>query len=329
MKNNYYLTQEGILQREGNTVYFVNKDIKRALPIEKIYSIYAYKTLTLSAGVIGLLCQKGIPVHFFGWYGNYEGTLWPKDILPSGEVIIKQAEHYIDKEKRLYLARQFFRGAILNIARNLSYYSNEYPEFKKYLELIQKEEDSMEEYSDISQLMGAEGRIRDAYYEALDTILPEDYKIGFRQKRPPSNKGNALISFGNGMMYSTVLTEIYNTHLNPTISYLHEPYERRFSLALDVAEIFKPIIVDRVIMKLVNKRMLGDEHFDGELGNMRLSDKGRKIFLQEYNDKLTTTIKHKGLGREVSYQRLIRLELYKLEQHLIGGRRYRALIMWW
>jgi len=84
-----------------------------------------------------------------------------------------------------------------------------------------------------------------------------------------------------------------------------------------------------VIFKLVNKNMLGEEHFEGEIGNMSLTDKGRRLFLENYQERLGATIKHKGLGREVSYQRLIRLELYKLENHLVGGRRYRPLVMWW
>ena len=109
----------------------------------------------------------------------------------------------------------------------------------------------------------------------------------------------------------------------------HEPFERRFSLSLDVAEIFKPIIVDRIIFNLVNKEMLGDNDFRGEIGDMLLSDSGKRSFLKEYSKKLSNTIKHKGLGRDVSYQRLIRLELHKLKKHILGVANYKPLIMWW
>jgi len=329
MRVDYHITQEGKLRREGSTVYFVNQEGRRALPVEKIRAIYGYKTLSLSAGVIGLLCKAGIPVHFFGWYGNYEGTLWPKETLLSGEAVLRQAEHHLDPTKRLELARAFVRGSILNLARNVAYYAGERPDLKRYVEAFHAEAEKLPGYDTIPQLMSAEGHVRDAYYEALDSIFPEDFRIGSRERRPPTNKGNVLVSFANGLVYSTVLSEIYSTHLNPTISYLHEPYERRFSLALDVAEIFKPILADRVIFKLVNKNMLDDGDFEGALGDMSLTDKGRRLFLENYQIRLGTTIKHKGLGREVSYQRLIRLELYKLEQHLVGGRRYRPLIMWW
>jgi CRISPR-associated protein Cas1 len=140
---------------------------------------------------------------------------------------------------------------------------------------------------------------------------------------------NCLISFGNSLVYSTVLTEIYNTQLNPTISYLHEPFERRFSLALDLSEIFKPLLADRVIFKLINKRIIGTKHFRKELNYTLLNETGRKLFLQHYDEKLKTTIKHRELRRNVSFQRLVRLECYKLIKHLLGMKKYEPFVIWW
>lgn len=109
--------------------------------------------------------------------------------------------------------------------------------------------------------MGIEGNIRKLYYDAFDVIL-DDYKMGARTKQPPQNEVNALISFGNMMCYTETLRAIHQTQLNPTISFLHTPGERRYSLCLDISEIFKPIIVDRVIFKVLNKHALGAQHFD-------------------------------------------------------------------
>ncbi len=233
----------------------------------------------------------------------------------------------------MLLAGMFIEGACGNILKNLKYYSRSQEEIQEsidaYVSSIESEITRLPDTGTIPEMMNVEGRIRNIYYSALDEIFPEEYRIVTRTRRPPGNKMNTLISFGNSLMYTTVLSEIYNTQLNPTISYLHEPFERRFSLSLDVSEIFKPIIVDRIILKLVNKNMLDDGCFKGEIGDMLLSEKGKKIFLQEYNDKLGTTIKHKGLKRNVSYKRLIRLELYKLAKHLLGDEEYKPLVMWW
>ncbi|MDO5852266.1 MAG: type I-B CRISPR-associated endonuclease Cas1b, partial [Methanobacteriaceae archaeon] len=181
----------------------------------------------------------------------------------------------------------------------------------------------------IPEIMNIEGRIHSEYYQKFDEIIPSDFKIEKRTRQPPENMMNALLSFGNSLMYSTVLSEIYRTQLNPTVSYLHEPLERRFSLALDLSEIFKPIFIDRLIFYLVNKKMITENSFDKELNYCMLNKKGKNTFIKEYDKKLKTTIKHKTLNRKVSYKRLIRLEAYKLKKHIIGIKKYEPFVIWW
>ena len=150
-----------------------------------------------------------------------------------------------------------------------------------------------------------------------------------RVRRPPDNEINALISFGNAHLYTICLSEIYRTQLTPTISYLHEPGTRRFSLALDLSEIFKPLLVDRCIFRLVNSRQIKPEHFDRSLHGCYLSDAGKRLFIQALEERLSKTIQHRTLGRHVSYRHLIRLECYKLIRHLTGVEAYRAFRAWW
>ncbi len=329
MKEDYYITQDGGLTRHENTVYFENENTKRALPVNKIYSIYAYGRLSFSSGVVDYLAKSGIPIHFFNYYGFYEGSFYPRETLISGDLTVKQASNYLDSTKRLILAKSFVEGACGNILRNLKYYAREMKSLETHIGGIESEIARLPGTAAIPEVMNVEGRIRNIYYTALDEIFPENYRIIKRSRMPPANRMNTLISFGNSLMYTTTLSEIYNTQLNPTISFLHEPFERRFSLALDVSEIFKPIIIDRIILKLVNKNMLDDDCFRGEIGDMLLSDKGKKLFLSEYNEKLSTTLKHRGLEQNVSFKRLVRLELYKLVKHCLGEKDYKPLIMWW
>lgn len=320
-KKNYYLLSEGILKRKENTVYFVNDKGTKPLPINKIRSIYAYGQITISSQVINLFAKEGIPIHFFNYYGYYNGSYYPRDFLLSGDLLIKQAEFNIDFNKRLELAKLFVEGATKNILKVLAYYKIE-NNIKNTLTEINKAKR-------ITEVMNVEGRIRAEYYNYFDDILPDNFKMEGRSRQPPTNMINSLISFGNSMMYSTVLTELYNTQLNPTISYLHEPAERRFSLALDLSEIFKPFLVDRIIFYLVNKKMITEKDFNQDLNCCLLNDKGRNKFIKEYNKRLEKTIKHKDLGRKVSYQRLIRLEAYKLKKHFLGLKKYDPFVIWW
>ena len=130
-------------------------------------------------------------------------------------------------------------------------------------------------------------------------------------------------------MYSTILSEIYRTHLDPRIGYLHTTNFRRFTLNLDVAEIFKPIIVDRVIFSLISKKMISKKDFKKEGGGLILKEQGRRVFVEELENRLKTTINHREIGSPVSYRRLLRLELYKLEKHLMGEKEYEPYVTQW
>ena len=146
---------------------------------------------------------------------------------------------------------------------------------------------------------------------------------------PLDNMINSLISFTNSLIYTTVLSEIYKTQLNPTISFLHEPGVKRFSLCLDVAEIFKPLIGDRMIFSLLNRNQITKNDFDKESNFLYLKEPAKRKILMEYDDRLKRTIKHRDLGRDVSYRYLIRLECYKLIKEIIGEKRYEGFKIWW
>ena len=187
----------------------------------------------------------------------------------------------------------------------------------------------IDEQKGVNELMGIEGKIRERYYAAWRHIISGGWAFEKRVRRPPDNEVNALISFGNSMLYTVCLSELYRTQLTPTISYLHQPGARRFSLALDLSEIFKPILVDRAIFRLLNTGQLKAEHFDRSLESCYLNEAGRKLFLQSFEERLVSTIHHRRLGRHVSYRHLIRLECYKLVRHLSDVEPYRAFRAWW
>ena len=214
--------------------------------------------------------------------------------------------------------------------RILRYHTNRGKDCTAQIESIETILAESQSAKNTNELMGYEGTIRDSYYSAFNTIL--ELKIPFekRVRRPPDNPINAAISFGNSMMYTACLTEIYRTQLNPAISFLHEPGDRRFSLSLDLAEIFKPLIIDRIIFRLFNRRQLDEsKHFETSIDGCYLNEKGRKLFIAAFDEQLKQTVSHRKLKRHVSYQRLIRLECYKLIKHLVAMETYQALRPWW
>ncbi|QIB27295.1 type I-B CRISPR-associated endonuclease Cas1b [Caloranaerobacter azorensis] len=330
MKRAYYILNNGRLKRKDNTVCVESNGVRKYIPINDVESIYVFGELDFNTKALNFLAHNNVTVHLFNYYGFYTSSLYPREYLPSGFSLVNQVKKYVDKEERLKIAKEIISTASYNILKNLKYYN---PRRNNKLEdlilHIEKEREKIPTITDIQDLMGTEGRIRDLYYSAFNIITKGKFKIKKRVKRPPDNPMNTLISFGNSLLYATVLTEIYHTQLNPTISFLHEPGERRFSLSLDISEVFKPIIVDRVIFKLINEGMIDESHFTEELNFCHLNEKGRKVFLKQFEEKLNTTIKHKDLGREISYKRLIRLECYKLIKHINDIKEYNGLKMWW
>ena len=337
MSRNYYINASGRLRRHQNTIYLeTEKDgetLKKPIPVEDIESFYLFGEVDMNTKLLNFLSQKHVPIHLFNYYGYYSGSYYPREYLNSGFLLVKQVEHYQNKNKRMAISREFVKSAAHNILRNLTYYANRRKNDEERLQTlisnIQQESTKIDDVKTTSELMGAEGRIRQQYYRSFNDILNTDVAFEKRVRQPPDNPINALISFGNSLMYSTALSELYRTQLNPTISFLHEPGERRFSLSLDLAEIFKPIIVDRIIFKLINKKMLGENDFEQKLDACYLTDSGRKIFLAEFDERLNTTIQHRRLKRKVSYRRFVRLECYKLQKHLLNMEPYEGFKCWW
>lgn len=298
MKKSYYLYRSGKIKRKDNTLEIEYKDsTKKIIPIEQVDDIYVMTEFEFNTNLLNFLSQYGISVHFFNYYGFYTGTYYPKDSLVSGKLLVKQVEAYTNLDKRVYLAKAFISAASYNIYRNLNYYKNRgKPELEEYMKEINFFRNELKSCKTVQEIMGIEGNIRKLYYSTWNIIINQDIAFKKRVKNPPDNAINSLISYVNTIIYTRVLSEIYKTQLNPTISYLHEPSERRFSLCLDIAEIFKPIIADRLIFSMLNKKQLTENDFEQGLNFMYIKDNARKQITIEIDRKLQTTVMHKKLG---------------------------------
>lgn len=330
MKKDLYIFTDGELKRKDNTLYFESGGKKKYIPVEETGNLWIFSEVSLNKRFLEFAAEKEICIHFFNYYGYYTGTFYPREHLNSGYVILKQSECYLDSNKRMELAHRIIETAIKNIIVVLKYYNARGSELDAEIDNINEKFKAMQKMDQIDTLMAMEGNIREEYYSCFNKIISNtDFTFIKRSKRPPLDKINALISFGNSIMYSAVLSEIYQTQLDPRIGYLHSTNMRRFTLNLDVAEIFKPIIIDRCIFSLVNKEVITSKDFENQFNGILLSELGKKKFLQEYNTKLLTTIKHPKLNLEVSYRRLIRMELYKIQKHITDDEKYEGFVARW
>lgn len=360
MKRPYYVFSNGRLQRRHNTLALVKRDDERTwggaaedegvpsgtetgqrsiMPVEQVEALYVFGEVDVNTKLITFLGQQHIPMFFFDYYGNYTASLYPRDYLLSGQLKVQQVRHYLSHKKRLVLARAIVEAALANILRILKYYVPRLPddaatEVHATVEVLTAQRRRLEMVEDVQELMGVEGHCRERYYRTWPVLLGKAgaaFPFDRRERRPPSNALNALISFGNALCYSVALRQIYRTALDPTLSFLHEPGVRRFSLALDLAEVFKPLLVDRAIFRLIKTGQIKPQHFEARLGGTYLKEAGRKIFVGHWDTRLQQTVEHRMLQRRVSYQRLVRLECHKLVRHLFDPKNdpYHGFTLWW
>ena len=324
MGSTRYITSMGELTRKDNSLCF-RKDGKNVyIPIENTKEIYCLSEVSINTKLLDFLSQNNIIVHFFNYYGGYSGTFYPRERYNSGRLLVAQVDAY--KNNRLEIAKGIVNGIGENISELLyHYYRHDKKEVKETIDWINDEFIiNLNKAKDIKQLMQVEGEVWQKFYGEFKHILPEDFILNKRVKRPPDNPINALISFGNTLLYGKTIAAIYNTHLDQRISFLHEPSEGRFSLSLDISEVFKPVIVYRTIFDLVNKKKLQvSKHFDKKVNYCLLNEEGRKIFITAFEERMETVFVHPKLKRKVSYRTAIKLDCYKLIKFILERKEFK------
>ena len=333
MGKTLYLMSSGTLKRKDNTLFIDRPDEKpRYLPVETTDEIIVLGEVDINKSLLEFLTQKEIILHFFNYNGYYVGTYYPREHMNSGAVILAQCTHYSDQSKRNVIASSFVVGAIENMIKVIEYYKRRASlDVDDILEDLESYKKSAPNSLNVPALMGVEGNARSRYYDFFDRLISDDdFKMVSRTRRPPTNRVNAMISFLNSMCYLLALSQIYRTHLDPRIGFLHETNFRRFSLNLDIAEIFKPILVDRLIFRLINKREIQAKHFEKESGGgIYLNGKGREIVLRAWEERVNETIEHQTLKRNVSYRGLVRMEAYKIQKHILDDTEYLPFVSRW
>lgn len=324
MASTKYITSMGELTRKDNSLCFRKNGKNVYIPVEGTKEIYCLNEISINTKLLDFISRNNIIIHFFNYYEGYSGTFYPKNKYNSGKLIVKQVKAF--ENNRLTIAKKIVNGIGENIYEVLyHYYKHNKKEVKGTLDFIKLEfYKRVTEANDINTLMSIEGEVWQRFYSEFKVILPEDFVMNKRCKRPPDNPINALISFGNSLLYTKTISSIYRTHLDQRISFLHEPSEGRFSLSLDISEVFKPVIVYRTIFDLVNRKMLKvDKHFDRKVNYCLLNEEGRNIFIKAFEERLESVFSHPKLKRKISYKTAIKLDCYKLIKFIMEDKEFK------
>ncbi|MDO5097095.1 MAG: CRISPR-associated endonuclease Cas1 [Peptostreptococcaceae bacterium] len=325
-QNKYHLINDGILSKKDWTILFENEQNKRYLPVEIVDNLNVYSNIVFDSDIFRHFSEKRIITNIFDRYGNIVGRFIPDTCTRSAKLMMKQVELYLDETRRIEMAKKLEIAALHNLRSNLRYYRKKRKSTRieeSIVELSSCIED-IEKADSINDMMMIEARGRQSYYSCFNEIIREaDFLFTNRSKRPPKDALNALISFGNVFLYNEIAGMINKTGLDIRISIVHSANNRSASLNLDLADIFKPVVIDRVIFAIINRNEIRSrEHFEKvEGGGIYLNKEGKLIFLRALEEKLDQVLMVDD--KRMTYEQIIQEEVYKLLRYMKTEEEYK------
>ena len=314
---------------------------KERIPLVKIAEVVVVGEITMTASAIHLLLERNIEITFLNQFGQFKGRLSPPF---SKNAILRMAQYraHQDMSKRCELARRFVIGKLSNQRQRLQRFSRTHRDVEVSQAIGQLTDligglstlavhqlprmkplatgDHRVEGTALETILGMEGAGSAAYFHCFGKLLsdPRQWPFPGRVKRPPTDPVNSLLSFGYSLLTNKVASAVQLVGFDHYVGYLHSSFYGRPSLALDIMEEFRPVIVDSVVLTLLNNRMLTPKDFVGELGAYRLTDQRRKVFFTKFEERLNEEVNHPIFGYKVTYRRCIELQGRLLAKYLTG-----------
>ena len=320
------ILSDGILRQKDFSAIFETETTKTSIPLDTTERINIFSNVIFDSGFLEKALNAGVYINLFSKDYAYRGRFTPTGSLKDQRLIFEQLEAYNDERRRLLLAKEFDLASVHNLRLNIRYYNKQQEDdiFTRALTSIDTLYEKMKQCPDYTHLLTTEAQIRGIYYGCFDSFIKNSaFVFKTRSKQPPLNEVNAMISFGNVVLYNYIATEVYKSPLDIRVGYLHATNRREESLNLDIAEIFRPLIVDRVVFSLINKKEISLSCFEyHEEGGVYLNEEGKRIFLRAFYEKLGSMLTVKD--RPCSYAMLINTEIQKLVRQFRSKEKYKA-----
>jgi CRISPR-associated protein Cas1 len=309
------------------------------VPLLKVDQVVVMADSTLTTPALLALLEQQTDICYCDLHGRFKGRLAPE---VSKNVFVRTAQFRAHEEyrRRVALAARFVRGKLHNqrtlllrsnrsvenesMREELTAASEEIALLITEVEALVIEEDGPPDprypqaQSALGTLHGLEGAGAAAFFRGLRLLLKQDMGFSGRHRRPPTDPVNALLSFGYVILMNQVMSALQLVGFDPFIGYLHSEGYGKPALALDLMEEMRTPIVDSVVLTVVNKQILRPHHFEETLEVFRLSASGRKLFLQQFEQRMNTEIQHPIFGYKASYRRCLELQARLLAKYLLG-----------
>jgi CRISP-associated protein Cas1 len=329
----YLVHQGATLQKEQGRfiIKTLNNKESTEIPIAEVDRVLVFGNIQLSTSAISTCLAAKIPVIFLTQGGEYKGHLWSAE---NFELPLEAAQFrcFEDLEFQMQMARSLILGKLWNSKQLLLKLrrQRDSEELSKAIAGIDRDLESVAiapPETNIDTLRGFEGSAASRYFSAFgQLIINPGFSFTDRNRRPPRDPVNSLLSFGYTLLFNNVMSLLLAEGLHPYLGNLHRSDRKAPHLALDLIEEFRSPIVDSLVLKLINQKILRPTDFtfpDGD-GGVYLEDTPRRLFLKHFEDRMATTAKHPDFSSPVSYRRIIQLQVQRYKKTVMGESSYES-----
>lgn len=321
----YVTEQYTTLRKEDERIkLFKGKELLTEIPVFKIEQVVLFGEVTITASTLRILAENNITVCYLTQWGNFVSK-FECDVKKNVIVRLNQYKKHIDEDKEsLELAKKFISGKIKNsrtvLMKNTR--NNQSEKCKDVIRELDRLEKSLNEHELLDSVRGVEGRAAAVYFSVFSDMIKGNFEFENRNKRPPRDPVNAMLSFGYVLLANEMASAISSIGLDPYLGFLHRLRYGRTSLALDLMEEFRSIFVDRLVLNIINNKILKEDDFETVLGEVRMGKKAIRKFLEAYEAKKNDIIYHPTFKYKTTYQQCFHLQARLLSKAIMGEIEY-------
>jgi CRISP-associated protein Cas1 len=318
MRHPLYVVEQGCKVNRESRRLIVTRDeavITRA-PVIQLSQVIVFGNVQFTTPALKLLLDEGVEVVLLSRYGRFYGRL----VGPTtghGALRVAQIVRSRDADYALRTAQSMVEGKVRNLRVFLQRYARrmDSSDIHAAADAIDLLLPRIHRTTVLNSLLGVEGQATAIYFGVWKNLLKPPWRFDRRNRRPPADPVNVLLSLGYTLLQQNVLGAVLAAGLDPYVGFLHQLDYNRPSLALDLMEEFRPLIVDSVALRCLNNEILTPDHFtpgDDPQRPIVLSEIGVRLFIRELETRLTQTFKHPQTGEQITYRRLFHLQAYDL-----------------
>lgn len=299
----------------------------RSVPIRDLDRVILQESTQISSEALAALLREEIPIAFLGGNGKFLGAFQPTTPA-QGAWRVRQYQSSLDNDFTLRMAGRIVTAKIYNQRRVLQRMAaNRSMDATPALDSIGAIFNDCSKARTVDEIRGYEGAAAARYFQVWAGFLPEDFPFVRRSSRPPLNPVNACISFGATLLYHEAVSSIHSCGLDPALGLLHTTEDRRWSLALDLMEPFRPVLVEALALDLFSHQILQEKHFRPHEGGVYLNDEGRAKFIVQYERRMERQFMSECAGHRTTLRQQLETQAVMFKSALIDPTKFEPFLI--